>query len=203
MEMKKEGGVEQSTPFSPLRNDDPCCIMETTTDKDVIFMNKAADIIRELMDAEGVSGRELARKIGRAPSAVSSRLTNNTLTAETFFEWCDILGYEVVVQKKDCGSKFQGKRRGIGPRMRRMVGRIIFDTEKSEAICHTPERDGWFMELYADEEGRFFIAHYNSWGGENFISQAGADEARCMYDAYGDGTADEFFEGGEEPSEES
>ena len=199
---KKERGAELSAPSSPFPASSACGIIRITT-KGAIQMRKAADIIRDILKAENISGRELARRIGRVPSAVSTKLKNNTLTAEVFFDWCDKLGYEVIVQRKGDGERIDGSRRGIGPRLRRMVGKIIYDTEKSAALCHTPEQDGWFMELYVDDDGRFFVAHYTDWeGSENFISQVNPEEARRLYDTYGDGSADGFFEGGSLPDDD-
>ena len=200
---KKERGAEFSAPSSPFPMSSACGIIRVTM-KGAIQMRKAAEIIRDILKTENISGRELARRIGRAPSAVSTKLTNNTLTAETFFDWCDKLGYEVIVQRKGDGERIDGSRKGVGQRLRRMVGKVIYDTEKSAAICHTPEQDGWFMELYADDAGRFFVAHYTDWdGSENFISQVNREEARRLYDAYGDGTADGFFDEGGLTGDES
>lgn len=189
------GGYADQTAQPPLRCKAYLVYNGLTEFRGVRHMSTVSDMIRAAMAAENVSVRQMAEMVGRSPSAVSTRLNNNTLTAEAFVDYADKLGYDVVMKKRSDGGAVVSRRRGIGPRLRKMAGRVIYDTSKADAICHTEEHDGWFMELYRDAEGRFFVAHYTSWeGAENFVSQITPEDARKIYELYGDGSADDFFE---------
>jgi len=67
-------------------------------------INKA---IREIMKINNMSLSSMAKAIGKKrPNDVSARLTNPNMTFDKAIEMLDVLGYEVVVQKRT-----QGKRR--------------------------------------------------------------------------------------------
>lgn len=159
-------------------------------------MQSASDILRAVMKAESVSINRLADMVGRSPNAVYARIQKGTMPVPVWLEWLDMLGYEVVVRKKGTDQLAGGRRRGVGARLRGMVGKVIYDTNKADAICHTPERDGWFIEVYRDDSGRFFAAHYTNWITANdFITAMDIVDAYRLYLTYGDGSIDEYFEG--------
>ena len=159
------------------------------------MMKDASDMIRAAMAAEGVSISQLAKMVGRSSNAVSVKLKRGTMAAPAFFEFADKLGYEVILRKKETKEQIDSRRHGVGRRLRLMVGKVIYDTSKADAICHTAENDGWFIEIYKDDEGRFFAAHYTSWEGcGDYITTIGKEDAQRLYLAYGDGTADHYFE---------
>jgi len=66
-----------------------------------------------------------------------------------------------------------------------MVNGIKYDTYKSDAICHSDETEDSFDELYEDDEGRYFVAHYVNWeGGVNYISPISQEAASKMIHKY-------------------
>lgn len=154
-----------------------------------------SDMLMKIMREKNIKKADIARHLGVTPAAVSGRFATNAWPAEVWMQVADFLGYDVVMQPKGSGASSPVRvRQGIGPRLRRMTGKIIYDTSKSDAVCHTPKQDGWFIEIYRDNEGRFFAAHYTDWvGAENFITPCEQDEAHRLYLAYGDGECDEFF----------
>ncbi len=154
-----------------------------------------ADIIRDALKAKNWSQRELAAKMGWSPQNLSGRLKNNSLSAEEWRKVAAILGFEIKMVEIDSNEELKTRKRGIGPRVRQMVNGVIYDTYKADALCHTLWTDGWFMELYRDGEGRYFVAHYTDWkNGVNHISPCSIEDARRLYEQYGeDGDADSVF----------
>ena len=75
-----------------------------------------------------------------------------------------------------------------------MVDGIMYDTEKSDAVCHAECMRGMKIELYRDAQGRFFVAEYANWGnGKHNISPICKKDAYRLYKEYGDGTCDYMF----------
>ncbi len=146
-----------------------------------------ADIINDALKAKGWSQKQLAAAMNQSPQNLSKKLVNNTLSAQEFLDAVGHLGYEVKVAELGSSEELQTRKRGVGPRLRRMVNRVTYDTYKADALCHTPMQDGWYMELYRDEEGRYFVAHYTMWEeGVDFISPCGEEDARKLYEEHGD-----------------
>ena len=147
----------------------------------------AADIIRDALKAKDWPQRELAAKMGWSPQNLSGRLQKNSLSAEEWRKAAAILGFEIKMVEIDSNEELRTRKRGTGPRVRQMVNGVIYDTFKADALCHTLWTDGWFMELYKDEEGRYFVAHYTDWkDGVNHISPCGSEDARKLYEEHGE-----------------
>lgn len=62
----------------------------------------AADVIKEIMDAEQISQTELAEKMGCVRQNISQALNRGTVNMryDSFYKMVNALGYEVVVRKK-------------------------------------------------------------------------------------------------------
>lgn len=151
-----------------------------------------AEIIRfELKNAE-VKSVDAASWAGIAPTTFAMKLKNNTFSAEEARAILEGLGYEIqLVAEK---APLMKKLGGIGPRVQCMVNRTIYDTARSVALCHTDWSDGWRKELFQDQEGRFFVAHYTNWeGASNFISEICKSDAAFLYAKYGDGKMKDLF----------
>lgn len=148
----------------------------------------AADIIEDALKAKGWSQKQLAKEMGQSPQNLSKKLSNNTITAQEFLDAIGHLGYEVKFLADSGREELKTRKRGVGDRIRKMVNGVIYDTARSDALCRTLWTDGWMMELYRDEEGRFFVAHYTTWeGGVNHITPCTPENARRLYEEYGEG----------------
>ena len=153
---------------------------------------KASDIVEDALQRRGVLQKELAERVGQDHKYLSRKLTTNSMKAQELIDLIHELGYEIkLVDRQGSGQTVSVRRRGTGPRVKRMVGGVTFDTAKADALCHTDVEDGRYMALYRDPEGRFFIVHYSFWQKEDAtITSCQEDEARHLFDKYSDGTVD-------------
>lgn len=153
-----------------------------------------ANIIRDALAAKGMPQSRLAERMKWSPQNLSNRLKNNAFTAEEWRKVADFIGYEVKMVEPGTNEELKTRKRGLGRRVKQMVNGIYYDTEKSDALCNnfyqdgTNEyTDGWAQELYRDSSGRFFVAHYTGWkGGVDHISPIESEDARILYEKYGD-----------------
>lgn len=143
---------------------------------------KAAELIYAALETKGVKQKQLAKMIGKTAQNLNRKLVNNRFLAQEFIDSLEKLGFKVVVKTLD-GNNLQIRNTGLCPRTRKMVGGVIYDTEKSDAICHSPVVDGWRNELYQDMQGRYFIVHYD----DKFanIIPCSEDRARGFYETHG------------------
>lgn len=151
------------------------------------------EMIKELLQQKEVSFAQAAKWIGISASTFSSKVRLNTFYAEEALKVLDNLGVEVkLVEGERLVNRKYG---GVGPSFRMMVNRIIYDTSKSYALCHTGWEDGWRRELFMDEEGRFFVVHYTTLeSSKPFISEMSPFDAKMMYGKYGDGEQNHLFQ---------
>lgn len=158
---------------------------------------KASDIVEDALQLRGILQKELAERVGQDQKYLSRKLSTNSMKAQELIDLIHELGYEIkLVDRQGDGQTVSVRRRGTGPRVKRMVSGITFDTAKADALCHTDVDDGRYMELYRDQEGRFFIVHYSFWQKEDAaITVCQEDEARHLFEKYADGTT-EFPAGG-------
>lgn len=157
-------------------------------------IDSSADVIRHLAKRENKKLKELAQNIGQSSSNFSNKLKNNNLAAQDFIKALGYMGYSIYLAKND-KQVIPEIRKGIGDPLKGMVEGVMYDTVKSDAVCHTECIYGMHVELYRDAEGRFFVAEYAEWGnGKNNISPIAKKDAYRLYKAYGDGSCDYMFE---------
>ena len=145
-----------------------------------------SDVIKQAIAESEKQQKEVAAHMGWTPQNFANRLKNNTVDADEWVEIAKFLGYEVKMVSAN-GEELKEKKKGIGSRVFQMVGGVVYDTEKSNAICHTNEFVGSFYELYEDPEGRKFIVLYATWlNGTGIVMPVCEPDAQkfmadCMY----------------------
>lgn len=144
-------------------------------------MIKAADIIVDALQARGVAHKDMAEMMGMRPNTLSRKISENRLTATEFLAIAEKLGYDVVLSDRSGGSELKVRSRGSGRRVKRMVSGVVYDTNTADAVCRTPEENGWYIELFRDDQGRHFAVHYSTWDGvEPFITLCPEKEAEKL-----------------------
>jgi transcriptional regulator with XRE-family HTH domain len=153
----------------------------------------AADILEDALRAKGWTQRRLALATNQSAQNINKKLSRNTIRAQEFLDILSYIGYEVKLFTG--GEELKIRRRGTSDRVRKMVNGVIYDTAKSDALCKTLWTDGWQLELFRDEEGKYFVAHYTTWEDSvNHISPCTPETARKLYEQYGEGIpADAIF----------
>ena len=121
-----------------------------------------SDVIKQAIAESEKQQKEVAAHMGWTPQNFANRLKNNTVDADEWVEIAKFLGYEVKMVNTD-GKVLKEKKKGIGSRVIQMVDGVTYDTDKSDAICHTSKFAGSFFELYQDAEDRYFIVLYANW----------------------------------------
>lgn len=159
---------------------------------------KASDILRDALRFRGVHQNELAEKTGQQPKTLSKKISTNRLSAQELVDYVRKLGYTISLVDIHGQGEIAVRRRGIGPRVKKMVDGIVYDTQRSDALCHTNVENGWYMELYRDDEGRFFVVHYSLWADvDPLVTRCPDEEAKSLYEAYSDETdppAEKYFD---------
>lgn len=64
------------------------------------------ELLKEIIKLKNGTQQTFANTVGTTQSAIGNALKRNDVYVSTLVKWCDLNGYEVVVQKKT-----QGKRR--------------------------------------------------------------------------------------------
>ena len=104
------------------------------------------------------------------------------------------MGYEIRLVELESGIEFEGRRKGHGRRVKQVIGGVLYDTHKADAICSNffldgehEYTDGMAFELYVDSFGRFFVARYAEWeNSSDSITTIGRQDAGKLYKKYGD-----------------
>jgi len=145
------------------------------------------------LEDTGVTQAEAAAKIGWTPQQISSRLCRNSMRADEFLAIMDAIGVDVILKNRETGQEIKGRIAGAGRRVRRMVDRIIYDTENADALANSfyadgvnEYNDGKAIELYIDKDGRYFFAEYTTWEGvKDRITPVSAHDAAAFIERYG------------------
>lgn len=121
-----------------------------------------SDAIKQAISESDRRQKEVAAHMGWTPQNFANRLKNNTVDADEWVKIAKFLGYEVKMVSTG-GVELRERAKGVGHRVVKMVDGVTYDTDKSEAICHTSKLTGSFFELYRDPEGQHFIVLYAEW----------------------------------------
>lgn len=154
---------------------------------------KANTMLSAALKGLGLTKADAAKAIGWTPQQLNGRLSRNSLRADEFIDLLDGVGIELQLVSKQTGKVFKTRIKGAGRRVRAMVGRVTYDTGKSDALSNNFYSDGVNMyndgtarELYIDSEGRYFFAEYYEWAGtKDRITPVNAEDAAAFISKYG------------------
>ena len=141
-----------------------------------------SDVIKQAISESDKQQKEVAAHMGWTSQNFANRIRNNTIDADEWVEIAKFLGYEVKMVNSD-GVELKEKVKGVGSRVVKMVDGVTYDTEKSEAICHTSKFAESFFELYKDAEGQKFIVLYADWIEDGIVMTVDEDHAQKFMDA--------------------
>jgi hypothetical protein len=161
-----------------------------------------SEIVEACLKTEKMTKAELCHRMGWSAPNLAGRLRRNSFSAEDWRKVMDAMGYELRFVKPGASGSI---RLPAGPRVRKMEGKIIYDTATSEPLCNTrmDEDDMMFQELYRDQMGRHFIVSYAMWeGGVHQVTPIGQADARAFYERFSTaGDADDIFREGSSDNE--
>lgn len=130
-------------------------------------MIKSTELIDTVLAELGISRTELCRRRGWNKSQIEKRMQRDAVKADDFLELMEYLGVEVVLRYQSKEIKPYVK--GFGRRVRAMSNNVLYDTENANALSNNFYADGMnkypdgsALELYVDDEGRYFFVEYFS-----------------------------------------
>lgn len=132
---------------------------------------KAAELLVNAMESRGAKNKDVAAVLHAKTSTFSKHITQNCLKAQELVDAAEYLGYKVVLVDTKDNTELELKSRSDSPRVRKQIDGKVYDTTRARFICRTGASDGWWLELYQNEDGEYFVAHYTHWDGvESFLS---------------------------------
>ena len=147
---------------------------------------KASDMIRYALVSAGKTQRELAEFMGWSPQNLSGRLKNDTLTFDELTKALSMAGYTVKMVSSS-GAELPDLGNSSSPRVVQMVDGVTYDTSKAESLCTSKAEhsDEFYMELFKDPSGVYFLAYYQLWeGGDNHISPMSKGASKKFWARY-------------------
>ena len=147
---------------------------------------KASDMIRSALVSAGKTQRELAEFMGWSPQNLSGRLKNDTLTFDELTKALSMAGYTVKMIST-AGMELPALGNSNSPRVVQMVDGVTYDTSKAESLCTSKAEhsDEFYIELFKDSSGAYFLAYYQLWdGGDNHISPVSKGASKKFWARY-------------------
>ena len=142
---------------------------------------KAAELLVNAIESRGAKNKDVAAVLHAKTSTFSKHITQNCLKAQELVDAAEYLGYKVVLVDTKDNKELELKQRSSGPRVRKQIEGVVYDTSRASVICRTEKKDGWWLELYQTEGGEYFVAHYTEWDGvENFLALCPKDQAQRL-----------------------
>lgn len=129
----------------------------------------ASEIIKKCLAIRGCSMAELGRRLNCTGQNISLKLKRNSISANEFMMWLDMLGYEVIVKERDgyiLDENTELPKKAC--RIRCVVDGVRFDSLKAKLIakaCEAEKQDddeGKATELYEDNAGNMFFVERKS-----------------------------------------
>ena len=154
----------------------------------------ASEIIRKAIAVNGFSLASFGRILGCTGQNVSLKLSRNSVSADEFISWLDMLGFDVAVFSRnnlvnieDC-SDMKGPVRHIV----RMIDGKHFNNKTAQAVSNNfmpgdsiYDEFGKATELYKIEDGTYIFVEYNEDPKKDVVSIAPRSAAEAFIASYG------------------
>lgn len=153
----------------------------------------AKEALNSVLRYTGTTQKQAAELMKWTPAQLSLRVKRGSLRVDDFMTILDMLGIDVQFIDRKTGKNVRPPIRGHGRRVSRMVNLVTYDTANADAITSNfyadgknEYNDGMAMELYIDQEGRYFFAQYSSMGGvRDSIIPVEKEDAMAFIAKYG------------------
>ena len=157
-------------------------------------MRSGAEMVRDALTASHKTQVELAAQMGWSKQNLNSRLKNDSLSFNEVVRMMAICGYEVKLLNADGEEPVEAEDTG-SPRVSKMVDGVPYDTSKAESLCtsRSADDDEFFMELFKDVSGGYFVVYYELWeGGHHHISPVSREGAQKVWERLSGRPSDEL-----------
>lgn len=134
-----------------------------------------------------------AQGMGWTMQQLNCRIFRKSLRADDFLDLMESLGVDVTFTIRDSGKNVNTHIIGAGRRVKAVVNHIPYDTRNADALANSFYADGKnkftggkALELYIDEEGRYFFAEYSEFEGiKDVITPVTGEVAASFIEKYG------------------
>jgi len=142
----------------------------------------ASEMVRQALTSKGKTQTELAEHMGWSKQNLSSRLKNDSLTFDELAKALAFCGYSVVMVDAN-GEDIPNLGNSESPRVVQMCDGHVYDTSKAESVCTSkPDfSEDWYMELFRDPAGTYFMVQYQLWEGGKSILGPVSNRAANMF----------------------
>lgn len=133
---------------------------------------KGSEIVKNALVNAGKTQNELADFLGMSKQNLSYRMVSDAFTLEEIEKAIGFCGFQIKVVDKD-GDDVPNTGNSSSPRIVQLINGRTFDTSKAESLCVAPmeSSDSFYIELFRDVQGQFFLAYYQLWdGGKSWIT---------------------------------
>jgi len=156
-------------------------------------MMKSKELLTMVFRSLGITQADGAKAISWSPQQLNGKLARESLRADDLLELLDAVGVDVILSKRDSGEVIEFPKVSYGRRVRCMVNKVKYDTANAKVLANNfyadgvnEYNDGKALELYVDDEGKYFFAEYSSWEGvKDRISPVSSAEAAAFIEKYG------------------
>lgn len=156
----------------------------------------ASDVIRKAFADSGYSKASFGRVIGCTGQNISLRLSRNSITADEFIKWLDMLGYDVTITSRKTSRSIEDEEVDWNTRVRWtrcVVDGKKFNNRTAEVISNTFavgtdgifDENGHASELYKIADGTFILVDYSKEPGKDVVSTASQATAEAFIEKYG------------------
>ncbi len=147
---------------------------------------KGTEMIKAAIKRSAMKQEDVAKAMGWSKSGLCVRLKNRTVDADEFIDMMELMGYTVDPIPKD-GNGDTTFRKTSSLRVREMVDKTIYDTQRAVMIIRTPNIGGCHTELMRDTvTSDYFTVFYHPFnGGGGKIVPCTKDEAVRLAIAFG------------------
>lgn len=151
-------------------------------------------MIERAIQVKGMMKKDVAEKMGWSAANFANRLKGDSLSSKEWIKMASILGYDVQMVDKENNEVLKVQRQSHGPRVTQMIDGYVYDTDKAEALCHTPQiSSGWF-ELFKDiQTGNFFTVARIETQGSACMALISSKNAKKFYEDCGGEEPDLWF----------
>lgn len=161
----------------------------------------ASEIIRKALTESGFTHSSLGKILGCTGQNISNKLRRNTLSADEFVSWLDIMGFDVTVTCRKTARNIEDIDFGTNHRIRyikRVVDGKYFNNRTADVVANTFQKgvDGVFdengraSELYRISDGTYILVEYGKEPGSDIVSIVPKTIADMFVNVYG--TVDGF-----------
>ena len=151
------------------------------------------EIIVSVMRYYDTTQDAMAKMFGMFPQNFGHKIMRKTLRVDDLMSMLDTMGIDVQLVDRKTGDVIPMASLGDGRRIKKMINRVIYDTDRINAVANSfyfdgenEYVDGHAYELYKTDDGKYLLAEYSNISGiQDRLSMIPEEEAQKFIQKYG------------------